>query len=68
MTIDSPTSGSFVKKFATVDGTDQDTVCETFNMGLEELMYLTLYSDTNDVEGMIWEGNFGSTWTGRANG
>ena len=31
-------------------------------------MYLTIYSDSNDVEGMIWEGNFGSTWTGRANG
>ena len=51
-----------------MDGTDKDTFCETFNMGLEELMWLTLYSDTNDVEGMIWEGNFGSSWIARANG
>jgi hypothetical protein len=51
-----------------MDGTDPDTFCETFSMGLEELMYLTLYSDVNDVEGMIWEGNFGSNWIGRANG
>ena len=51
-----------------MDGTDKNTLCEAFNMDLEELMYLTLYSDTNDVEGMIWEGNLGSSWIGRANG
>ena len=51
-----------------MDGTDPVTLCETFNIGLEEMMYLTLYSDDNDVEGMVFDGNLGSSWTARANG
>lgn len=66
--ITSPTSGYSFQTFGTVNGTDPDTVCETQYMGLEELMYLTIFVDSNDVEGMIWEGNFGTTWTQRANG
>ena len=37
-------------------------------MGDEELMEILLYSDNNDVEGMVWYGNKGSEWNTRANG
>lgn len=51
-----------------MDGTDPDTFCEAHDMSLEELMWLTIYADSNDAEGIVWEGNFGSTWVSRANG
>ena len=31
-------------------------------------MYLTLFSDSNDIEGFLWEVNFGSAWMGKADG
>ena len=34
----------------------------------EEIMYATIYSDTNDVEGFIFEGYLGSPYVFRANG
>ena len=51
-----------------MDGSDRDTVCEAQDMSAEELMYLTIYADSNDAEGIVWEGNFGTVWTSRANG
>ena len=51
-----------------MDGLEIDTVCEAFSMGLEELMWLTIYFDNNDAEGMVWEGHLGSIWASRANG
>lgn len=51
-----------------MDGTDPDTVCETQDMSMEELMWLTIFADSNDAEGIIWEGHLGSVWTSRANG
>ena len=29
---------------------------------------MTIYADSNDVEGLVFEGNGGSVWTMRANG
>lgn len=37
-------------------------------MSLEELMYLRIYSDSNDVEGIVWWGEQGTEWVSRANG
>ena len=31
-------------------------------------MYITMYSDSNDIEGLIFEGHEGGKWTMRANG
>ncbi len=31
-------------------------------------MYITVYSDTNDIEGLVFEGDKGTIWTMRANG
>ena len=67
-TIYSPTSGYSTQQFGTMDGTDPDTYCEAHDMSMEELMYLTIFADSNDAEGIVWEGNFGSTWVSRANG
>ena len=51
-----------------MDGTDEDTFCDTFDMSMEELMYLIIYADSNDAEGMTWTGDKGTTWIARANG
>ena len=37
-------------------------------MSNEELMYLRIYSDQNDVEGIVWWGDQGTKWELRANG
>ena len=37
-------------------------------MSQDELMFMTIYSDWNDVEGMIFEGNTGTEYIMRANG
>lgn len=37
-------------------------------MSNEELMYNRIFSDSNDVEGIIWWGNGGTQWDSRANG
>lgn len=42
--------------------------CETVDMSNDELMFVTIFADDNDVEGFIWEGYSGTTWTMRANG
>lgn len=49
-------------------GTDPDTKCDTRDVSLEELMYFTIYSDRNDIEGIVFEGNKGTSWSLRANG
>jgi len=67
-TIYSPLTGYQTQQFGTMDGTDPDTICETQDMSLEELMFLTIYADWNDAEGIVWEGSLGSIWTSRANG
>lgn len=51
-----------------MDGTDPDTFCETQDMSMEELMWLTIFADSNDAEGIIWEGHLGTEWISRANG
>lgn len=35
---------------------------------MEELMWLTIFADSNDAEGIIWEGHLGTEWISRANG
>ena len=42
--------------------------CETFSFGDEEIMYIKIYSDLNDIEGLEFTGNRGTVWTMRANG
>ena len=66
--IDSPTYGKQRQQFGTMDGVDFDTICIEHDMSAEELMYNRIFSDTNDVEGIIWWGNGGSQWNSRANG
>jgi len=51
-----------------MDGDDDDTLCEAQDMSMEELMFLTIYADRNDAEGIVWEGDAGTIWTSRANG
>ena len=51
-----------------MDGTDPNTFCETHNIGQEELMWMTIYFDSNDAEGIVWEGEKGSKWISHANG
>ena len=51
--ITSPISGYSKQTFGTVNGTDSDTVCETFDFGAE-LMFLQVFADWNDVEGIVW--------------
>ncbi len=48
---------------------EQASFCETYYIdNNEELMFVQIYADDNDVEGFIWEGNFGTEWVMRANG
>lgn len=55
VTLESPTTGqTYVQEFGTIDGTEADTFCEIFEMP-EELMFLTVFADSNDVEGLIFE-------------
>lgn len=58
-------SGTFFYTWGTLDAS-VDT-CETIAIP-EEVMYTTVYSDSNDVEGFVFEGHLGSTYTFRANG
>ena len=51
-----------------MDGPEDDTQCEYHDMSNEELMYLSIYSDSNDVEGIVWWGHLGTEWISRANG
>ena len=37
-------------------------------MGAEEIVDIVIYSDSNDVEGLVFKGHLGTTWTMRANG
>ena len=69
-TIYSPLTGYSTQTFGTMDNyaIDDDTYCEVHDVSNEELMYLTIYADYNDMEGFVWEGNQGTTWTSRANG
>lgn len=51
-----------------MDGTDDDTFCMAHDMSMEELMYLIIYADSNDAEGITWIGSEGTEWISRANG
>ena len=67
----SPTSGYKSQAFGNLDDDPnicEPTMCKTYDFGTEELMWLTLYSDGNDIEGMVWEGHLGTEWIARANG
>ena len=44
------------------------TICEYHDMHGEELMYVEIFADMNDVEGIVWWGNKGTEWVSRANG
>jgi hypothetical protein len=38
-----------------MDGIDRDTMCPVaIDTSKEELMYFTIYSDINDVEGLVF--------------
>ncbi len=47
---------------------DPETVCESVDVSQEELMYVSIFSDENDIEGLMIEGNKGTNFTMRANG
>lgn len=66
--ITSPVSGYQFQTFGTVNGTANDETCITYDLSQEELMFSTIFADSNDMEGLIFEGNGGTTWTMRANG
>lgn len=67
-TIYSPITGYQTQSFGTMYGMDPDTVCETHDTSMEELMRLTVYADWNDAEGIVWWGSKGTKWVSRANG
>ena len=59
----SPVSGYSQLTYNQVNNTsDDDLFCETVYLNTEEIRYLQLYSDSNDVEGMIWTGHLGTVW------
>ena len=62
-------SGTKTQTFGLLDGSADgyDDHCELFNID-EEVMYATIYSDTNDVEGWIFEDYGGNTYDFTANG
>ena len=37
-------------------------------MSNEELMFVKIYADSNDAEGIVWWGHQGTEWVSRANG
>ena len=51
-----------------MDGDDEETQCEYHDMTEEELMYVKIYADKNDAEGITWWGHKGTEWISRANG
>lgn len=51
-----------------MDGTEEETQCEYHDMTLEELMYVEIYADSNDAEGIVWWGHKDTEWVSRANG
>ena len=65
VSISSPTSGISSQTFGFMDlpGNECITVPIT-----SEIMYLTVYSDLNDIEGLIFEGYDTTKWTLRGNG
>ena len=65
-TIQSAT-GTFVQTYGTLDTSSSDNKCEEFDID-EEIMYIEIYSDTNDIEGLVIYGDKGAVWTMRANG
>ena len=49
------------------DSGNPDDYCEETIID-EEIMYTTVYSDSNDIEGFIFEGHLGTQYVFRANG
>ena len=58
-------TGTFYQQYGTLDSPG-DT-CEEVIID-EEIMYVEIFSDSNDVEGMILTGHLGTIYTLRANG
>ena len=60
-------SGTFLQTYGTLDSSNSLNKCEEFDID-EEIMFIEIYSDKNDVEGLVFYGNKGAVWTMRANG
>ena len=70
MTLEGDT-GTFYQTFGTMDSlstdSNPDDFCETKYI-TEEILYVKIYSDSNDMEGFEILGHLGTVWTMRANG
>ena len=65
----SPTSGLTYHDFGTMHSGDPFEKCEGADISIdEELMYVSIYSDINDAEGIIFESWKGTEYVYRANG
>ena len=51
-----------------MDGPEDNTQCTYHDMENEELMFVKIYADSNDAEGIVWWGHLGTEWISRANG
>ena len=63
----SPTSGTRHQTFGVMGAPDPNDKCFKLSID-EEIMYFTVFSDINDVEGILLEGYEGTEWSFRANG
>ena len=65
----SPTSGLTHKDFGTMYKGDLLEKCTGAEISIdEELMYVSIYSDINDAEGIVFESWLGTEYSYRANG
>ena len=62
----SPSAGFQSHEYGVLN--DQEDDCYSQDFGTEELMFLLIYFDSNDVEGMNWTGNGGTEWKSKADG
>ena len=63
----SPISGITTHDYGDVSGSDVFDHCFSVPID-EEIMYFTVFSDINDVEGILFEGHLGTEYSFRANG
>ena len=65
----SPTSGTQYQDFGVMPTPGGLNKCVGADIVIsEELMYVTIYSDINDAEGIVFEGYKGTEYSYRANG
>ena len=49
-------TGTFLQTYGTLDPSNPDNKCEEFDID-EEIMFIEIYSDKNDVEGLVFYGD-----------